>query len=157
MRLMRKDLLASSRRAHRMIYNYPQRPGETSDPFAYLYPCEFVLLVTFRKTHVGVPTAMWFAHEQGKLYMVTGRTSGKIKHIRNQRQVLLAPCDVIGNVLGPQVKGLAHELPAARHASANALLAKKYGEQYEGNSSDEADPEEEETFIEIVPLQGEDA
>ena len=140
-----------------MIYTYPQRPGETSDPFAYLYPYEFVLLVTFRKTDVGVPTAMWFAHAQGKLYMVTGRTSGKIKRIRNQRQVLLAPCDVMGNVLGSQVKGLAHELPVTEHASANTLLAKKYGEQYEGNSSDGADQEEEETYIEIIPLQKEDA
>jgi PPOX class probable F420-dependent enzyme len=140
-----------------MIYNYPLRPGESSDPFAYLYPYEFVLLVTFRKNGVGVPTAMWFAHEQGRLYMVTGRTSGKIKRIRNQRQVLLAPCDVMGNVSGPQVKGLARELPVTEHGSANALLARKYGEQYEGNSSDGADQEEKETFIEIVPLQNEDA
>jgi PPOX class probable F420-dependent enzyme len=105
-----------------------QRPGETSNPFAYLYPHEFVLLVTFRKNGVGVPTAMWFAHEQGKLYMVTGCTSGKIKRMRNHGQVVLAPCDAMGNVLGPQVKGLAHELPVAEHTSANALLAKKYGE-----------------------------
>jgi len=56
-----------------------QKLEEPADSFAYLSPYEFVLLTTFRKNGVGVPTAMWFAHEHGKLYMVTGRTSGKIK------------------------------------------------------------------------------
>lgn len=50
----------------------PQHQGETEDPFASLSPYEFVLLTTFRKSGVGVPTAMWFAYEHGKLYMVTG-------------------------------------------------------------------------------------
>ncbi len=62
------------------IHHGPRKPRETGRdrrPFAYLSPYEFVLLTTFRKSGVGVPTAMWFAHEQGKLYMVTGRTRGK--------------------------------------------------------------------------------
>ena len=75
-----------------------------NDPFAYLYPYEFVLLTTFRKSGIGVPTAMWFAHEHSKLYMVTGRTTGKIKRIRNNGHVLLAPCDLMGHVLGPQIR-----------------------------------------------------
>ncbi len=32
--------------------------GEADDPFAYVYPYEFVLLTTFRDSGVGVPTAM---------------------------------------------------------------------------------------------------
>jgi uncharacterized protein len=125
-----------------------QQQDEADDPFAYLYPYEFVLLTTFRESGVGVPTAMWFAHEHGKLSMVTGRHLGKIKRIRNHARVLLAPCDLMGNVLGPQVEALARELPADQHAHANALLAQKYGEEYEMDSSGEGD--EEETFIEIV-------
>lgn len=41
--------------------------GKPDDSFAYLYPYEFILLTTFRKSGAGVPTAMWFAHERGKL------------------------------------------------------------------------------------------
>jgi uncharacterized protein len=82
-----------------------QEQEERDDPFAYLYPYEFILLTTFRKNDTGVPTAMWFAHERGKFYMVTGHTSGKMKRIRNNGRVLLAPCDLMGNVLGPQVEG----------------------------------------------------
>jgi len=126
-----------------------QSQGETDDPFASLTPYEFVLLTTYRKSGVGVPTAMWFAHEHGKLYMVTGRTTGKLKRIRTTSRVLLAPCDWMGNVLGPQIEAYARELPIAQHPHANAVLAQKYREQYEMDSP-EADDEDEETFIEVV-------
>jgi PPOX class probable F420-dependent enzyme len=131
-----------------MTIHGPQQHEETDDPFASLSPYEFVLLTTFRKNGVGVPTAMWFAHEYRKLYMVTGRTSGKLKRIRATSRVLLAPCDLRGNVLGPQIEAYARELPVAQHAHANAVLARKYGEQYEMDASKAGD-EDEETFIEL--------
>jgi PPOX class probable F420-dependent enzyme len=143
-----------------MTLESPQQQGERDDPFASLSPYEFVLLTTFRKSGSGVPTAMWFAHEQGNLYMVTGRATGKLKRIRTTSRVLLAPCDLMGNMLGSQMEAYARELPVAQHAHANAFLAQKYGEQYEMDSS-ETDGEDEETFIEVVsrphPLRGEKA
>ncbi len=125
----------------------PKHQGEAEDPFTSLSPYEFVLLTTFRKSGEGVPTAMWFAHEHGKLYMVTGRTTGKLKRIRTTSRVLVAPCDWMGNVFGPQIEGYALEQSVAEHA--NAVLAQKYGEQYEMDPS-EVDSEDEETFIEVV-------
>jgi PPOX class probable F420-dependent enzyme len=95
---------------------------------------------------------MWFAHHQGKLYMVTSATVGKIKRIRNNGRVLIAPCDVRGKVLGAEIEAYAHELPRGQHEYANALLASKYGEQYE-MSQDEEFTEDDETFIEIEPLK----
>ena len=132
-----------------MTTQSPQHQEGMDDPFASLSSYEFVLLTTFRTSGVGVPTAMWFAHEHGKLYMVTGRSTGKLKRIRTTSRVLLAPCDWMGNVLGSQIEAYARELPVAQHAHANAVLAEKYGEQYEMDSS-EADDADEETFIEIV-------
>ena len=143
-----------------MISESQQQREEMDDPFAPLAPYEFVLLTTFRTSGEGVPTAMWFAYEHGKLYMVTGRSTGKLKRIRTTSRVLVAPCDWMGNMLGPQIEGYARELPVAEHAHANAVLAQKYGEQYEMDSS-EADVEDEETFIEVVSrsdhLKGEQA
>jgi PPOX class probable F420-dependent enzyme len=137
-----------------------QHQAEMDDSFASLSPYEFALLTTFRTSGVGVPTAMWFAYERGKLYMVTGRSTGKLKRIRTASRVLVAPCDWRGNLLGPQIEGYARELPVAEHVHANAVLAEKYGEQYEMDSS-EADGEDEETFIEVVSsphhLRGEPA
>src|SRR5207248_5563218 len=131
----------------------PEKQGEIDNPFAYLSPYEFVLLTTFRKSGVGVPTAMWFAHEQGRLYMVTGRITGKIKRIRNNGRVSIAPCDLMGNVLGPPIEAYAHELPVAQHAHADAILAQKYREEYEMDSSGEGGEEYEETYIEIVSTE----
>ncbi len=136
-----------------MTSEHSDMQGAASDPFAYMYPFEFVLLVTFRKNGIGVPTAMWFAHERGNIYMVTSRTAGEIKRIRNNAWVLLASRDSMGKMLGPRIEALAHELPPARHASANASLARKYGAQYETIPSSEAVEEDEETFIEIEPIQ----
>src|SRR5947208_6266703 len=132
-----------------MTTQSPQHQGETDDPFASLSPYEFVLLTTFRTSGVGVPTAMWFAYEHGKLYMVTGRSTGKLKRIRTTSRVLVAPCDWMGNLLGPEIEGYARELPVAQHAHTNAVLAQKYGKQYEMDSS-EAEGEGEETFIKVV-------
>jgi len=123
---------------------------EADDAFASLSPYEFVLLTTFRKSGLGVPTAMWFAHKYGKLYMVTGRTSGKMKRLRNNGRVLLAPCDVMGNVLGPQIEAFAYELPVAQHAHADVLFAHKYGEEYEMDAPGEGEEADEETFIEVI-------
>lgn len=95
-----------------MTSDHSRSQNEASDPFAYLYPYEFVQLTTFRKSGAAVPTAMWFAHDQGKLYMVTINTSGKIKRMRHNEQVLLVPCDLTGNALGPQIEAVAYELPA---------------------------------------------
>ena len=138
-----------------MTIENTQTESQTSDLFTYLYPYEFALLTTFRKNGLAVPTTMWFAHNQGKLYMVTSATVGKIKRIRNNGRVLLAPCDVRGKVLGEQIEAYAHELPPAQHEYANTLLASKYGEQYEMSSGEEAtdDYEDDETFIEIEPFR----
>lgn len=132
-----------------MTTQSPEQQGETKDPLASLSPYEFVLLTTFRTSGLGVPTAMWFAYEHGKLYMVTGRSTGKLKRVRTTSRVLLAPCDWMGNALGPQIEAYARELPVAEHTHANAVLAQKYGEQYEMDSP-EAGGEDEETFIELV-------
>ena len=132
-----------------MTTQSPQHQEGMDDPFASLSPREFVLLTTFRTSGVGVPTAMWFAYEHGKLYMVTGRSTGKLKRMRTTSRVLLAPCDWMGNLLGPQIEAYARELPVAEHTHANAVLAEKYGEQYEMDSP-EAGGEDEETFIELV-------
>ena len=121
-----------------------------NDPFAYLYPYEFVLLTTFRKTGIGVPTAMWFAHEDSKIYMVTGCNMGKIKRIRSNGRVLLAPCNLMGGVLGPEIEAYARELSPVEHDHADALLASKYGAEYEMDSSIEGQEEDKETFIEIA-------
>ncbi len=102
-------------------------------PFTSLYPYEFAMLKTFRKSGAAVPTLIWFAHdEQGKLYFMTVSSTGKVKRIRNNGRVTLTPCTRSGKIIGDgkEIEGQARELPSSDFARASALLARKYGFMY---------------------------
>lgn len=115
-----------------MTIDKTQVENQTSDPFAYLYPHQYALLKTFRKSGTAVPTPIWFANENGKLYVTTGSTAGKVKRIHNNGRVMLTPCDQRGRVAegAQEVEGSARELPASEHAHANAVLLRKYKLMY---------------------------
>ena len=103
-----------------------------SDPFASLYTHQYALLKTFRKNGDAVPIPVWFAHENGKLYITTANTAGKIKRIRNNGRATLTPCDQRGRIIGDgkEVEGVAREVPVAEYAYANAVLLRKYKLMY---------------------------
>lgn len=90
---------------------------------------QFLSLTTFRKSGVAVPTPVWFAREGDRLYIFTNADSGKVKRIRNNSQVEIAPCDARGNLKGDKFPATARILPAAEHKHANTQLNKKYGIQ----------------------------
>jgi PPOX class probable F420-dependent enzyme len=58
----------------------------------------YVSLTTFRRTGVGVPTAVWIAAAGDALVVTTGAAAGKTKRIRNDPRVELRECDVRGRV-----------------------------------------------------------
>jgi len=111
---------------------FGQQGPLTSDPFAYLYPQQFMLLKTFRKNGEAVATPVWFASENSKLYITTNISTGKVKRIRNNGQATMTPCDRRGNVIsdGKEVAGKARLLPEIEQAHAKQLLALKYGFMY---------------------------
>ena len=51
-----------------------------------------------------------------KLYVMTRSDMGKIKRIRNNPQVRVAPCTIRGKVTGPELLRIARILPPAEHA-----------------------------------------
>jgi hypothetical protein len=71
----------------------------------FLQDHRFISLTTFRKNGVAVPTPVTFGEANGKLYVVTGSRTGKIKRLRNNPAVEFAPCDRTGEVLGASVQG----------------------------------------------------
>ena len=90
---------------------------------------QFLNLETFRKSGVGVPTPVWFVEQDGILYVRTIDNSGKVKRIRNNGQVRVAPCDSRGSLKGEWVEAQAKMVEGETAAKANALLDKKYGFQ----------------------------
>lgn len=98
--------------------------------FESLNKAQYMSLKTFRKSGDAMPTPVWFAEENGKLYVMTLSNAGKIKRIRNNNAVEVAPCDLRGNIPDgvEYVKGIAKLLPAGDEAKlANQRINRKYG------------------------------
>ena len=101
-----------------------------SNTFPHLQKHSYMALTTYRKTGLAVTSPVWFAEMGDALYIVTEPHSGKMKRIRNNGQVQVAPCNVRGVPKGPATDAIARELtsPTERKTADDALNA-KYGIQ----------------------------
>jgi len=77
----------------------------------------YVSLATFRRNGAEVRTPIWFAVVDQRLWMMTGGDSGKVKRLRNDPRVRVAPSDA-RIVDEPRLI-----------ADAHAMLRAKYGWQ----------------------------
>ena len=103
---------------------------QACNPFDALQEARYVRLSTFRKSGAAVPTPVWFARAGENLYVVTGRSTGKAKRIRNNPDVVLAPSDFRGRPKGPDVRALARLTDEQKGGPADRALRGKYGWQY---------------------------
>jgi uncharacterized protein len=87
---------------------------------------KYVSLTTFRKNGAGVATPVWFGEEEGKLYVMSRRDSGKCKRLRNNPGVRVAPCTMRGKVTGPEFAGQARILPEEDFPRARKAVQRKY-------------------------------
>jgi PPOX class probable F420-dependent enzyme len=65
----------------------------------------YLNIETYRKSGVAVRTPVWFAEKDGQLYLYTLADSGKVKRIRKNPRVRVAPSDIKGNPLGEWREG----------------------------------------------------
>jgi PPOX class probable F420-dependent enzyme len=102
--------------------------------FAAFAGHKYLNLETFKKSGEGVKTPVWFAADPSasldsngaKLYVYTIGVSGKVKRIRNNPRVKIAPCDMRGRVLGEWVEARVAILTGEEAARGMRLLNKKY-------------------------------
>lgn len=95
---------------------------------------KYLNLETFKKSGQGVKTPVWFAaepsaaldSEDAKLYVYTIGVSGKVKRIRNNPRVNVAPCDMRGRLRGKWVPARAEILAGTEAQQGMQLLNKKY-------------------------------
>ncbi|HVO78540.1 MAG TPA: PPOX class F420-dependent oxidoreductase [Candidatus Bathyarchaeia archaeon] len=94
---------------------------------------KYFSLETFRKTGVGVRTPVWFAEDpippSGKttFYVYTLPDSGKVKRIRNNAKVRIAPCTMRGDLRGAWVDARARICAGDESEKGQTLLNDKYG------------------------------
>ena len=95
---------------------------------------KYLNLETFKKSGDGVKTPAWFAADvpanldssDARLYIYTIGESGKVKRIRNNPRVKIAPCDVRGNVTGEWVDARVEIVTGAEAERGTKLLNRKY-------------------------------
>lgn len=96
--------------------------------FEQLRSHQYLNLETFRKNGVGVKTPVWFVNDGAFLYVRTIDNSGKVKRIRNNAQVMIAPCKVDGTPLGEWFPAMGREIKDEEtQRKVDRLLDKKYG------------------------------
>lgn len=98
--------------------------------FAILEGHQYLNLTTFRRNGTEVTRPIWFAQAGDSLYFITMSGSGKAKHIRNNPDVFVSPCDARGNPLSDERapgKATIHEKGTETAARANEVLNHKYG------------------------------
>ena len=88
---------------------------------------QYLSLTTFRRNGTPVATPVWLARQRSDLVVVTVRSSGKAKRLRNDSRVLLAPCDMRGRVGGDFVEGTARLQDDAETAVSIDLVRRRYG------------------------------
>jgi PPOX class probable F420-dependent enzyme len=90
----------------------------------------YINLATFRRSGVAVETPVWFAAHQGRFYVFSEAAAGKVKRLRVNPAIRVAPCNVRGRVKGDWVEGRARVVQdRATIAAAYGALRSKYGWQ----------------------------
>ena len=105
------------------------------DAVAQFANANYLNLETFRKSGTGVCTPVWFAQAPAQSDAASGPTAfyvyseadaGKVKRIRNNSKVRIAPCDMRGNLRGAWVDARARICAAEEAALGQQLLRHKY-------------------------------
>lgn len=88
----------------------------------------YALLTSFRRSGEAIPTPVWFGISGGKLYVRTEADSAKVKRIRANPHVRVAPCNARGRPAGQAVEAQARivEDPSEQEAAEREIQA-NYG------------------------------
>jgi uncharacterized protein len=87
---------------------------------------KYLSLATFRKTGAAVHTPVWFVKNDDRLYLFTNPKSGKVKRIRNNPRVRIAPCTMRGRLTGAEFEATARIVTPSEAEQGLRLMKKKY-------------------------------
>lgn len=85
----------------------------------------YISLTTFRRDGTPVSTPVWVAGDEGALLVWTAADSWKVKRIKRDSRVRVAPCNALGKPRGDALEGVATVLADDSHVQ--ALERRKYG------------------------------
>lgn len=109
-----------------------ERPVEriTADPDA-LFPGRYISVTSFKRDGTGVATPVWFVPDGRRLLALTDLHSAKVRRIRRNPRVLVAPCRVNGKLRGRPVPARVEVLTATADLDrVQRLLMERYKLSY---------------------------
>lgn len=88
---------------------------------------KYVSLTTFKKDGTPVATPLWGVREGDRLLVWTTSDSWKVKRIRRNGRVTVAPCTARGKIQGEAHDGFAEILDGPATDKVRRAIARKYG------------------------------
>lgn len=82
-----------------------------------------IVLVTFKRAGEAMPSPIYHGVADGKIYVRTDASTGKVKRLRNDPRVVVVPCSLRGKPKGQAVAGLARILPEDEQPHADRVIA----------------------------------
>ncbi len=102
-------------------------PATTPDPRHAVLTAQYVALTTYRLDGRAVTTPVWAAERDGRLYLFSNATAGKMKRLRNSSRAAVAPCTPSGTTTGAALPATARILEPSELTGVWGLFVKKYG------------------------------
>jgi hypothetical protein len=89
---------------------------------------KYINIETYRRSGESIRTPVWFVESGGLLFFFTRADSGKVKRIRHNTDVKVAPCKMNGEVTGDWQDAEASFVESEESAKAiKSLFEQKYG------------------------------
>lgn len=93
---------------------------------APVFAGKYLSITSFKHDGSGVATPVWFVQEGGRLLVQTEASSGKVRRIRRNPHVTVAPCTATGRLLADPVPARAEVLGDGELDRVERLMARKY-------------------------------
>jgi uncharacterized protein len=90
------------------------------------FPGKYLSLTSYKRDGTGIATPVWFVIDDRRLLVMTDPESFKVKRIRRNPAVTIAPCTATGRLRGNPVPGRADLLPDSERPHLDQLMAGKY-------------------------------
>ena len=111
---------------------------------------KYCVLITYRRNGDPIPSPLWFGVHDGRVYFHTGADSMKVRRIRNNPEVRIAPSTQRGRPKGAPFVGKARVMDPSEDEDANRWIQANYGllrRMYEGAIGDSVDS----VHVEVTP------
>jgi len=89
---------------------------------------KYMNIETYRRSGEAIRTPVWFVESGGLLFCLTRSDSGKVKRLRHNAEVKVAPCKMNGDTTGDWLDGEASFVESEESIKAiRSLFDQKYG------------------------------